>query len=273
MGHEKPFCLFGIFYEFLFLHFQLLVSSQVGDRVGHPPVGHSAIRDPHLLSVYHVLEKEDARNASDPNKTRETMCNNQVPAPFVVVQHPRQTQFKYSWPARTGLKMLNFVFAAHDNFVNGRAAAWYVVVRYSFGFGAVPQLHFQGPAISQLQPLQPRPLPLLPRPPPPPQRVCQGALLSGSDFCVPRLPSSLPWSWSLPRQIPPLVQWRSMPAGEHNSVRRHITDNLWAITANGQVPTLGSVLALPLPRVINVKFPLQPQQKYYTTQYGELGFS
>ena len=27
------------------------------------------------------------------------------------------------------------------------------------------------------------------------------------------------------------------------------------------------------PRVINVKFLLQPHQKYYTTQYEELGFS
>ena len=27
-----------------------------------------------------------------------------------------------------------------------------------------------------------------------------------------------------------------------------------------------------LPRVINLKFPLQPHQKYYITQYGELGF-
>ena len=30
---------------------------------------------------------------------------------------------------------------------------------------------------------------------------------------------------------------------------------------------------LSLPRVISFKFPLQPQQKYYITQYGELGFS
>ena len=28
-----------------------------------------------------------------------------------------------------------------------------------------------------------------------------------------------------------------------------------------------------LPRVINLKFPLQPHEKYYVTQYGELGFS
>ena len=28
-----------------------------------------------------------------------------------------------------------------------------------------------------------------------------------------------------------------------------------------------------LPRVINTKSPLQLHQKYYTTQYGELGFS
>ena len=33
------------------------------------------------------------------------------------------------------------------------------------------------------------------------------------------------------------------------------------------------LLTLPLPRVINLKFPLQPHQKYYITQYGELGFS
>ena len=32
-------------------------------------------------------------------------------------------------------------------------------------------------------------------------------------------------------------------------------------------------LTLSLPRVINVKFPLQPHQKYYITQYEELGFS
>ena len=32
-------------------------------------------------------------------------------------------------------------------------------------------------------------------------------------------------------------------------------------------------LTLSLPRVINFQFPLQPHQKYYTTQYGELGFS
>ena len=32
-------------------------------------------------------------------------------------------------------------------------------------------------------------------------------------------------------------------------------------------------LSLSLPRVINLKFPLQPHQKYNITQYGELGFS
>ena len=32
-------------------------------------------------------------------------------------------------------------------------------------------------------------------------------------------------------------------------------------------------LTLSLPRVINLKFPLQPHQKYYTAQYEELGFS
>ena len=32
-------------------------------------------------------------------------------------------------------------------------------------------------------------------------------------------------------------------------------------------------LTLSLPRVINIKFPLQPHQKYYMTQYEELGFS
>ena len=32
-------------------------------------------------------------------------------------------------------------------------------------------------------------------------------------------------------------------------------------------------LTLLLPRVINVKFLLQPHQKYYITQYGEPGFS
>ena len=32
-------------------------------------------------------------------------------------------------------------------------------------------------------------------------------------------------------------------------------------------------LSLSLPKVINVKFLLQPQQEYYTTQYGELGCS
>ena len=33
------------------------------------------------------------------------------------------------------------------------------------------------------------------------------------------------------------------------------------------------LLTLSLPRVINLKFPLQPHQKYYTAQYEELGFS
>ena len=32
-------------------------------------------------------------------------------------------------------------------------------------------------------------------------------------------------------------------------------------------------VTLPLPRVINFKFLLQPHKKYYITQYGELGFS
>ena len=32
-------------------------------------------------------------------------------------------------------------------------------------------------------------------------------------------------------------------------------------------------VTLSLPRVINVKFPLQPHQKCYVTQYGELGLS
>ena len=35
---------------------------------------------------------------------------------------------------------------------------------------------------------------------------------------------------------------------------------------------LSDFLTLSLLRVINFKFPLQPQQKYYITQYGELGF-
>ena len=35
----------------------------------------------------------------------------------------------------------------------------------------------------------------------------------------------------------------------------------------------GFLLTLSLPRVINVKFLLQPHQKYYTTQYEELGCS
>ena len=34
-----------------------------------------------------------------------------------------------------------------------------------------------------------------------------------------------------------------------------------------------SQLTLSLPRVINVKIPLQPHKKYDTTQYGELDFS
>ena len=33
------------------------------------------------------------------------------------------------------------------------------------------------------------------------------------------------------------------------------------------------LFTLSLPRVINFKFPLQPHQKYYSTQYEELGFS
>ena len=33
------------------------------------------------------------------------------------------------------------------------------------------------------------------------------------------------------------------------------------------------MLTLSVPRVINLKFPLQPHQKYYITQYEELGFS
>ena len=32
-------------------------------------------------------------------------------------------------------------------------------------------------------------------------------------------------------------------------------------------------LNLSLPRVINLKFPVRPHQKYYITQYEELGFS
>ena len=43
-------------------------------------------------------------------------------------------------------------------------------------------------------------------------------------------------------------------------------------TAPFQECTTGSILTLSLPRVINVKFLLQPHQKYYITQ-GELGFS
>ena len=36
---------------------------------------------------------------------------------------------------------------------------------------------------------------------------------------------------------------------------------------------VGSMFKPFTPRVINVKFPLQPRQKYYITQYEELGFS
>ena len=36
---------------------------------------------------------------------------------------------------------------------------------------------------------------------------------------------------------------------------------------------LSAHLTLSLLKVINVKFLLQPQQKYYITQYGEPGFS
>ena len=36
---------------------------------------------------------------------------------------------------------------------------------------------------------------------------------------------------------------------------------------------LTELLTLSLPRVISFKFPLQPHQKYYTTQYEEIGVS
>ena len=39
----------------------------------------------------------------------------------------------------------------------------------------------------------------------------------------------------------------------------------WDMTMRG--------LILSFPKVINLKFPLQSHQKYYITQYGELGFS
>ena len=41
-----------------------------------------------------------------------------------------------------------------------------------------------------------------------------------------------------------------------------------------RIPTLSQrlYLALPLPRVINVKFPLQPHQKHNITQYKNLAF-
>ena len=43
--------------------------------------------------------------------------------------------------------------------------------------------------------------------------------------------------------------------------------------ADSAAPHAPSVLTLSLLRVINVKFPLQPHQKYNITQYEELGFS
>ena len=50
----------------------------------------------------------------------------------------------------------------------------------------------------------------------------------------------------------------------------------WAWTWNEVWRTRGMlehILTLSLSRAINVKFPLQPHQKYYITQYGERGFS
>ena len=46
-----------------------------------------------------------------------------------------------------------------------------------------------------------------------------------------------------------------------------------ALTRTTGKRSLGAPLTLSPLRVTNVKFPLQPQQKYYIAQYGELGFS
>ena len=53
--------------------------------------------------------------------------------------------------------------------------------------------------------------------------------------------------------------------------RRRDGRGSWLDEGNNQFRDLPSTLSLP--RVINLKFPLQPHQKYYNTQYEELGFS
>ena len=44
-------------------------------------------------------------------------------------------------------------------------------------------------------------------------------------------------------------------------------------TISHYITYIFSLQRFPLTRVINVKFLLQPHQKYYITQYGEPGFS
>ena len=79
-------------------------------------------------------------------------------------------------------------------------------------------------------------------------------------FC-PRWATDLDWKMSAPRIIPAFSAL-SIRRAESLSTHGTSPDDFLAVKC----------LTLSLQRVINRKFPLQPHQKHYITQYEELGF-
>ena len=81
-------------------------------------------------------------------------------------------------------------------------------------------------------------------------------------------PTSVPTEGELVRRVGVGVGWGGVGGGGYS------TPLSLGWRCAPECSSNGAVISLSLrPRVINFKFPLQPHQKYYNTQYEELGFS
>ena len=61
--------------------------------------------------------------------------------------------------------------------------------------------------------------------------------------------------------------------GELSAEMEEISELRYELKTGRSLLGPGQLLTLSCPRVINFKFLLQPHQKYYITQYEEVGFS
>ena len=81
-------------------------------------------------------------------------------------------------------------------------------------------------------------------------------------------PSTLDWHAAWSKQFTHFHHWKSQWNTQVSAFQKLMVKP--SFTKNHYVDT---PLSLSLPKVINAKFLLQPQQEYYTTQYEELGCS